>query len=95
MKGLYIQYLAKIPHYPVPRVLESLQHPINKLKFPHPSRITQRHDYFSENAIVAYSAKPALTTKLGYKPNKTPKNSTQLLCNVIPKHMHQTREMNY
>ena len=27
MKGLYIQYLAKIPHYPVPRVLESLQHP--------------------------------------------------------------------
>ena len=27
MTGLYIQYLTKIPHYPVPRVLESLQHP--------------------------------------------------------------------
>ena len=36
MKGLYIQYLTKIPHYPVPRVLESLQHPIKQTEISPP-----------------------------------------------------------
>ena len=36
MKGLYIQNLAKIPHYPVPRVLESLQHPIEQTEISPP-----------------------------------------------------------
>ena len=36
MKGLYIQYLTKIPHYPVPRVLESLQHPIEQIEISPP-----------------------------------------------------------
>ena len=36
MKGLYIQYLAKIPHYPVPRVLESHQHPIEQIEISPP-----------------------------------------------------------
>ena len=36
MKVLYIQYLAKIPHYPVPRVLVSLQHPIKQIEISPP-----------------------------------------------------------
>ena len=35
-EGLYIQYLAKIPHYPVPRVLESHQHPIEQIEISPP-----------------------------------------------------------
>ena len=34
--SLYKQYLTKIPHYPVPRVLESLQHPIEQTEISPP-----------------------------------------------------------
>ena len=35
-ESLYIQYLTKIPHYPVPRVLESFQHPIEQTEISPP-----------------------------------------------------------
>ena len=35
-ESLYIQHLTKIPHYPVPSMLESFQHPIKQTEISPP-----------------------------------------------------------